>query len=227
MAITKYIELFVCMYRGVTDIDLYDAIDLILTLEDIKTKEDLDVLCGGKGRKLLYNRVKRISKTHWNKINEPEASIRAHYEKKLLGYKAYNGVIPYDKSYDKGYDSGYKSLDFNVGNCDPDGYEEGFYEGRQEALQNEYPNTIYDMNKTRINACGSNCNIGDIVTFKSNNSTKFCRITGIKEKSISVVDIQIYRDNRINRFKDIATDNIHKGHLNFSRKLEVIGKCNW
>ena len=234
MPTTEHLEVFICRSRGSSDISLQDALDLILTIEDVKTKEDLDILCGGKMRNILYSRVERISKTHWNKINEPEASIRAHYEKKLKGYKIYNGTQPYGDSYDKGYSSGYKGLEFIISNCDPEGYEEGYGEGRQEALkdnphvieENDNPPVIKEITNTRVNLEGSNCVVGDIVTFRSSNSKKFCRITGVKGKSVSVIDIEVFRCDGFITFKDLPIDCKHNGHLNFSRNLLIIGKCN-
>jgi len=232
MPTTEHLEVFICRSRGTSDIGLYEALDLILTSEGIKTKEDLNVLCGGKQRKVLYSRVERISKTHWNRIQEPKASIRAHYEKRLIGYKVYKQVLSddyeevdeYKLGYDKGYKEGYENNEYNEEGVDHEGYDEGFNEGRQEALTDN-PFIIDELENIRINTDGSNCDIGDIVSFKSSNSTKLCRITGVKKTSISVIDIQSRRCNGFVAYKDLPIDRAHKGHLNFSRNLVIIGKC--
>lgn len=186
MPTTEHLEVFICRSRGTSDIGLYEALDLILTSEGIKTKEDLNVLCGGKQRKVLYSRVERISKTHWNRIQEPKASIRAHYEKRLIGYKVYKQVLSddyeevdeYKLGYDKGYKEGYENNEYNEEGVDHEGYDEGFNEGRQEALTDN-----------------------------------------------PFIDIQSRRCNGFVAYKDLPIDRAHKGHLNFSRNLVIIGKC--
>lgn len=91
MGITKNFDEFVARYHHKnTDIDIYDALIYILKIENIETKDDLDKYCEHDGRKLLYKRIQNISRSHWNKIKNPKASIRAKYEKILKGYKRYN-----------------------------------------------------------------------------------------------------------------------------------------
>ena len=141
MPITSSYEEFTKRYHfGNNDISVYKAIDIILDINDIECKCELDAFCGGKNRKKLYNLVKNISKTHWSELKEPEAAVRAHYEKKIKGYKIYKGKLSYDESYkmeyNDGYTDGYHSKEYNFRKRNVDAYDEGYWEGRQEALLN-------------------------------------------------------------------------------------------
>ncbi len=91
MGITENMDEFVAIYHHKNkDINMYEALKYILTIENIVTREELDKYCECDGRKLLYKRIQNISHTHWNKIENPESSIRGKYETILLGYKNYN-----------------------------------------------------------------------------------------------------------------------------------------
>ena len=90
MGITENLDEFVAVYHNNRkDIDMYQALAQIMETENIRTKQDLDEFCG-KARDKLYNRVRNISQTHWDKLKDPKASIRAKYETILKGYKLYN-----------------------------------------------------------------------------------------------------------------------------------------
>ena len=64
------------------------SVDFILDQENIKTRKELDIWCGNKGRKKLYNYVQIMCPETWNKLKEPHAGVRAYYESRLVGYKA-------------------------------------------------------------------------------------------------------------------------------------------
>lgn len=66
------------------------ALARIFTNNSIKSREDLDAWCRGRGgRKCLYQLVKRECPCEWISLNEPEATTRACYETMLFGYKHY------------------------------------------------------------------------------------------------------------------------------------------
>ena len=115
-ATTSYEEFTKRYHFGNDDISVYKAVDLILKIHQIESKCDLDAFCGGKRRKKLYNLVENISKTHWNKLYEPEATVRAHYEAKVIGYKLYKGKLSYNESYTIGYNDGYNGNDYLLKN---------------------------------------------------------------------------------------------------------------
>jgi hypothetical protein len=68
---------------------IQEAINYIVERENIKTKDDLDIWCGGSKRKKLYEDVKRLVPEKWTSIAKPECSVRACYEHILPGYKLY------------------------------------------------------------------------------------------------------------------------------------------
>lgn len=73
MGVTDNFDEFVALYHHrKTDIDMYLALTYILNSENICNKKALDEYCENVGRKMLYNRVKNISHTHWNKIKNSE-----------------------------------------------------------------------------------------------------------------------------------------------------------
>ena len=67
--------------------DIGRATQYILETNNIKTKEELDVWCNGTGRYRFYAEVRRLAPDHYDRITHPEASIRAAYERLLIGYK--------------------------------------------------------------------------------------------------------------------------------------------
>jgi hypothetical protein len=78
---------------GFEDCDTINkSLDLIFRFENISTKQDLDIWCRETGRKKLYNLVAKIAPNHYYKLKAPDASIRAYYETKLIGYKHYTGL---------------------------------------------------------------------------------------------------------------------------------------
>tara|TARA_B100000767_G_scaffold214001_1_gene201424 strand:- start:138 stop:383 length:246 start_codon:yes stop_codon:yes gene_type:complete len=68
---------------------IQSSVDFILKFYKIKTKEQLDKWCGGKGRKKMYLIIKILAPDHWSKLGAPDAAVRAHYETKLKGYKIF------------------------------------------------------------------------------------------------------------------------------------------
>ena len=75
---------------------IQEAINYIFERENIKTKNDLDIWCGGSKRKKLYEDVKRLVPEKWSSIDKPECSVRACYEHILPGYKLYKGTTNTD-----------------------------------------------------------------------------------------------------------------------------------
>jgi len=69
--------------------NLKQAIRLILEIEDIKSKEHLDVWCGAIGREKFYGFVQLLSQEHWNTIKNPKENVRIIYQGMLKGYKIY------------------------------------------------------------------------------------------------------------------------------------------
>jgi hypothetical protein len=66
------------------------AVEFILSSENITTKDDLDKWCENQGRQKLYNCVQIMAPSKWETIKEPKASVRACYEHLLIGYKVFN-----------------------------------------------------------------------------------------------------------------------------------------
>ena len=72
------------------DIEIKDALKIIFQMGNIYSKDDLDRFCGGS-RDSLYNKVKNITNTHWNRLDCPEDYVRSYYQDMLIGYKRYKG----------------------------------------------------------------------------------------------------------------------------------------
>lgn len=70
--------------------DIKSAIQFIMTIEKIRSKEDLDKWCGDMGRNKLYLYIQHLAPEHWRRIKTPESTVRYNYEKILTGYKIYN-----------------------------------------------------------------------------------------------------------------------------------------
>lgn len=70
--------------------NLKSAVEFIVSVENLRSKHDLDTWCGDMGRQKLYLYVKRLAHTHWQRIRTPENSVRALYQKMLTGYKIFN-----------------------------------------------------------------------------------------------------------------------------------------
>jgi hypothetical protein len=65
------------------------AVKTIVEIANIRSKEDLNVWCGDRGRQKLYEYVKLLAPEHWAQLQEPECGVRACYERMLTGYKIY------------------------------------------------------------------------------------------------------------------------------------------
>lgn len=61
----------------------------IISNENMRSKQDLDIWCGDMGRQKLYLYVKNLAPDHWNRIATPENSVRRCYQEMLEGYKIY------------------------------------------------------------------------------------------------------------------------------------------
>lgn len=70
--------------------DIKSATRFIVTIENLQTKQDLDKWCGDMGKKKIYLYVQRLAPEHWGRIATPSNSVRANYQKMLIGYKIYN-----------------------------------------------------------------------------------------------------------------------------------------
>ena len=69
--------------------DIKSATQFILSIENLRTKQDLDNWCGDMGKKKLFLYIKRLAPEHWERINTPKNSVGFYYQKMLTGYKIY------------------------------------------------------------------------------------------------------------------------------------------
>ena len=69
--------------------DIKSSIKFIVSIENIRTRQDLDNWCGGMGKQKLYSYVNRLAPEHWARINTPKNSVRFYYQQMLTGYKIY------------------------------------------------------------------------------------------------------------------------------------------
>jgi hypothetical protein len=69
--------------------DIKSAIQFIVSIENLRSKQDLDTWCGDMKRQKLYLYVKRLAPEHWNRIKTPKESVRFYYQEMLTGYKIY------------------------------------------------------------------------------------------------------------------------------------------
>jgi len=72
--------------------DIKSAIQFVVSIENIRTKQDLDKWRGDMGKKKLYLYVKRLAPEHWDRIETPRNSVRFYYQRMLTGYKIYNNT---------------------------------------------------------------------------------------------------------------------------------------
>ena len=70
--------------------NIKEAIQFIVRIENLQSKEDLDIWCGDIGREKLYLYVERLAPEHWNQVRTPKNSVRFYYQKMLSGYKIYD-----------------------------------------------------------------------------------------------------------------------------------------
>ena len=70
--------------------DVKTAVQFIVSIENLRSKQDLDLWCGDMGKKKLYLYVNRLAPEHWVKLRTPENSVRFYYQQMLTGYKIYN-----------------------------------------------------------------------------------------------------------------------------------------
>lgn len=69
--------------------DIKSAIQFIVSIENLRTKQDLDTWCGDMGKKKLYLYVQRLAPEYWERIATPKNSVRFYYQQMLTGYKIY------------------------------------------------------------------------------------------------------------------------------------------
>ena len=67
--------------------DIKSAIQFIVSIENLRTRQDLDKWCGDMGKKKLYLYVQRLAPEHWERIKTPECSVRSCYQQMLTGYR--------------------------------------------------------------------------------------------------------------------------------------------
>ena len=72
--------------------NLKEAVQFIVSIENLRSKADLDNWCGDMGKKKLYLYVKRLAPENWEQIRTPKESIRYYYQQMLTGYKIYNVI---------------------------------------------------------------------------------------------------------------------------------------
>ena len=70
--------------------DIKSSIQFILSIENLRTRQDLDNWCGNMGKKKLYLYVQHLAPEHWERIKTPKDSVRFYYQQILTGYKIYN-----------------------------------------------------------------------------------------------------------------------------------------
>jgi hypothetical protein len=64
-----------------------EAVEFIVAVENLRTAGDLDRWCGDMGNKKIYAYVQNLAPEHWQRIRTPENSVRFYYQKILRGYK--------------------------------------------------------------------------------------------------------------------------------------------
>ena len=69
--------------------DIKSAVRFIVSIENLRTKQDLDTWCGDIGRKKLYLYIQRLAPEEWERIVTPKESVRFYYQQMLTGYKIY------------------------------------------------------------------------------------------------------------------------------------------
>jgi len=69
--------------------DIKSAIQFIVSIENLRTRQDLDKWCGDVGKKKLYLYVQRLAPENWERITMPRNSVRLYYQQMLAGYKIY------------------------------------------------------------------------------------------------------------------------------------------
>ena len=69
--------------------DIKSAIQFIVSIENLRTRQDLDKWCGDMGKKKLYLYVQRLAPENWARITTPRNSVRFYYQQMLTGYKIY------------------------------------------------------------------------------------------------------------------------------------------
>lgn len=73
--------------------DIKSAIQFIVSIENLRTKQDLDTWCGDMGKKKLYLYVQRLAPEHWEKQRKPKCDVRSYYQTMLIGYKRYSNRV--------------------------------------------------------------------------------------------------------------------------------------
>ena len=231
---------------GKIDVSLDIAIKYILESENIKDKSSLDVWCGKKGRKKLYEAIKDISNTHWSRIQHPEASIRARYEKCLSGYKYYSVINDAKKSDNDnsnkqgcnkygynhkgewwynldGYDiDGYDANGYDINGYDIDGYDIDGYDvnGKHKiGIMNEDLYPIIMDKQIKFDSI----NIGDMVSCICNKERIYSIVIKVNRTGINVKDVLFVNINNRVYIIENKKNLTHKGTLGFSRYIEL---CN-
>jgi hypothetical protein len=69
--------------------DIKSAIQFIVSIENLRSRQDLDRWCGDMGKKKLYLYVQRLAPEHWKKIATPKNRVRFYYQQMLTDYKIY------------------------------------------------------------------------------------------------------------------------------------------
>ena len=69
--------------------NIKSAIQFIVLIENLRTKQDLDIWCGYMGKKKIYLYVQCLAPEHWERIATPKNSVRFYYQQMLIGYKIY------------------------------------------------------------------------------------------------------------------------------------------
>ena len=73
-------------HKEIDFINIRDAVQYVLTQENIETRQDLDDWCNGISRERLYKRVRKFCKVSWLMEDNPKSIVRRSYESLLPGY---------------------------------------------------------------------------------------------------------------------------------------------
>ena len=67
--------------------NIKSAVQFVITIEKMKSKNDLDKWCGTMGKNKLYSYIRRLAPEHWERISNPKNCVRFYYQQILVGYK--------------------------------------------------------------------------------------------------------------------------------------------
>ena len=72
--------------------DIKSAVQFILDIENLRSDQDLKIWCGDMKLKKLYSYVQNLAPENWERVQTPETSVRANFQRMLSGYGQYNKI---------------------------------------------------------------------------------------------------------------------------------------